>query len=160
MSACPPNPEGRKTIYSLGTSHRSFEEFVQLLREHAIEVGVDLRSVPTSRYPHFTREALSRGLESEGIRYVYLGEALGGFRKGGYLRHMATDAFQRGLERLERIGQEKRTAFFCSERFPWRCHRRWISRELLRRGWRVLHLLGPGETWEPRPKEEPSLFRG
>ncbi|MCX8118689.1 MAG: DUF488 domain-containing protein [Desulfobacterota bacterium] len=154
-------PKAPRVIYSLGTSRRSLREFVDLLREHAIEVGVDVRSFPQSRFPHFSRPVLSRELASEGIGYLYLGEELGGFRKEGYLRHMASEAFRRGMGRLERIGQKRRTAFFCAERFPWRCHRRWISEELIRRGWRVLHILGPGEIWEPGPEEVdilPGLF--
>ncbi len=147
-------PERIPVIYSLGTSHRSFGEFVHLLREHGIEVAVDIRSFPTSRFLHFSKAVLSRNLESEGIRYIHLGEELGGFRKGGYLSYRTSEAFQKGMDRLEGIGREKRTAFFCAEKYPWRCHRRWVAQELVRRGWRVIHLLEPGKTWEPGPQED------
>ena len=38
----------------------------------------------------------------------------------------------------------------CAERFPWKCHRRWISRELHRRGWQVEHIIDKGKVWTPR----------
>jgi uncharacterized protein (DUF488 family) len=137
-------------IFTLGTSSRSFEEFLDLLREHAIEAVVDIRSFPTSRYPHFGKAALQQGLESEGVRYHYLGKELGGFRKGGYVAYMETEGFRRGIERLEDIGRNERTAFFCSERFPWKCHRRWVAQQLTQRGWHIIHIIDPGKIWIPK----------
>ena len=37
----------------------------------------------------------------------------------------------------------------CAERFPWKCHRRWISRELHRLGWQVEHIIDKGKVWAP-----------
>jgi len=140
-------------IYTLGTSNRSFEEFLALLREHDIEVGADIRSFPASRFPHFAKECLESSLESNEVHYYYLGRELGGFRKGGYLAYMDTDSFQEGLETLEKVARERRTAFFCSERFPWKCHRRWVARRLIERGWQVIHIIEKGKTWVPRGKD-------
>ncbi len=137
-------------VYTLGTSHRTFAQFLDLFREHGIETGVDIRSFPTSRYPHFSKEAIFRGLTSEGIQYVYLGEELGGFRKGGYLNHMESASFKKGMECLERMAEKNRTAFFCSERFPWRCHRRWVADALMRRGWKIIHIIERGTVWIPK----------
>lgn len=147
MSPFRQNLNFSKVIYSLGTSNRTFEQFLELFHEHDLEVGVDIRSFPTSRFPHFSKEALALGLESEGILYLYLGKELGGFRKGGYLLHMESDSFRRGLEKLEQISAQRRTAFFCSERFPWRCHRRWLARALVQRGWQVHHIIEPKKVW-------------
>jgi len=145
--------EASYAIYTLGTSSRSFDEFLALLREHKIEVGVDIRSFPTSRFPHFKREYLERNLECAGIQYLYLGKELGGFRKGGYLAYMETDSFQKGLERLEEVGKKNKTAFFCSERFPWKCHRRWVAGKLIQRGWKVIHIIEKGRIWVPEKEK-------
>lgn len=136
-------------IYTLGTSGRSFDEFLALLKEHEIQAGVDIRSFPTSRFPHFKKEYLQRRLESEGIQYFYLGKELGGFRKGGYLAYMESESFRIGLKRLEEVGREKRSAFFCAEKFPWRCHRRWVAAKLMQRGWKVIHIIERGRVWIP-----------
>jgi len=144
-------------IYSVGTSTRTSEEFLALFREHGIEVGVDIRSFPTSRFPHFIKNSLQGTLKSVGIDYYYLGKELGGFRKGGYSAHMETDSFQKGLERLEEIGRERRTAFFCSEKFPWRCHRRWVARRLTQKGWKVIHIIEKGKIWVPRKESQDSI---
>jgi uncharacterized protein (DUF488 family) len=145
------SPGGRgetDVIYTVGTSTRTFEEFLALLQEHDIEDVVDVRSFPTSgRFPHFKRDNLAKDLESAGIHYTYLGKELGGFRKGGYVAYMETDSFRKGLERLEEIGKGKRAAFFCSERFPWKCHRRWIAGRLAERGWQIIHIIERGKVW-------------
>jgi len=141
----------KNVIYTVGTSTRMLDEFLGLLQEHDIEEAVDVRSFPTSvRFPHFKRDHLAKGLESAGIHYTYLGKELGGFRKGGYADYMETDSFGKGLERLEEIGKGKRAAFLCSERFPWKCHRRWIAGRLAERGWQIIHIIGKGKVWIPR----------
>jgi uncharacterized protein (DUF488 family) len=147
-------PEKGSLLYSIGTSTRTLDEFIELFREHEIEAGVDIRSFPTSRFPHFIKEPIQRAFESGGIHYYYLGKELGGFRKGGYLAYMETHSFRKGLERLEEIGREKRTAFFCSERFPWKCHRRYVAERLSQRGWKVIHIIEKGKVWIPKKRDQ------
>ncbi len=82
-------------IWTVGTSTRSMKEFLHVLRAYQIEVIVDVRRFPTSRYRQFTRERLNDCLEQHGIEYHHLGR-LGGFRKGGYRAYMATPEFEHG----------------------------------------------------------------
>jgi uncharacterized protein (DUF488 family) len=139
-----------KRIFTLGTGRRSEEDFVEILLSYNIEVLVDVRSFPKSKMPAFNREYLEGLLEREGIEYHYLGKELGGFRKGGYEVYTLTDVFRKGIEELEGIAEDRVAVFICAERFPWKCHRRWISRELHRRGWRVEHIIDKGRVWVPR----------
>jgi uncharacterized protein (DUF488 family) len=139
-----------KLIYSIGSSTRQIEDFVCLLRRFRIEALVDVRRFPQSRFDHFTQKNLSQELESRGIRYFYLGDVLGGFRKEGYETHTRTQDFTGGIRKLERIAAGLVTAFMCAERFPWRCHRRFIAQDLERQGWRVIHILDEERTWEPK----------
>ena len=120
---------------------RSLEEFLALLKGNGVAVAVDVRSFPSSRrFPHFSREVLRSSLEEEGIAYVWLGDRLGGFRRGGYEAHTRTGDFRQGLEELEELARHRPTAFFCAERQPSRCHRRFIARALRERGWDVVDL--------------------
>ena len=77
-----------KVIYTLGTSTRSIEEYVEILAMHGIEVLVDVRRFPKSRLEHFNRPSLRAVLAGAGIQYIYLGGELGGYRTGGYEKHM------------------------------------------------------------------------
>ena len=135
------NIERDKLIYTLGTSTRSSEEFIKILTSHGVEVVVDVRRFPSSRFEHFCQEKLAGLLSEAGINYVYLGKKLGGYRRGGYQNFTTTSEFQMGLKKLEEIAQNKRTAIICAERLPWRCHRRFIALELEKRGWQVNHII-------------------
>jgi uncharacterized protein (DUF488 family) len=145
-----------KIIFTLGTSNRTLEEFVHLLRTSLIEMVVDVRSFPTSKFPHFKKEALSPSLGEEGLGYFYLGKELGGYRKGGYEAYMQTYDFLRGVELLERLAARCRCAILCAERLPWRCHRRFIGRSLQERGWKVVHIIEEGRVWEDKLLDENS----
>jgi uncharacterized protein (DUF488 family) len=150
-------------IYTIGHSTRSLDELVSLLRHEGITRLADVRRFPGSqRFPHFSREALQQSLPEAGIAYEHF-EDLGGRRNPvrgspnialtneqfrGYADHMATPAFRAAVDRL--VAQEGRTAFMCAEAVPWRCHRNLLSDELVRRGFTVVHILGPGAR---RPHE-------
>jgi uncharacterized protein (DUF488 family) len=151
------------TIWTVGHSTRGIEEFIDILREHRIEILVDVRHFPGSRrYPHFNKAALHDALAAAGIRYEHLVE-LGGRRPvkpnshntawrnasfRGYADYMETQAFHDGLERLLEIARTGRTAIMCSEAVWWRCHRSMIADYLKSTGVDVMHILGPGKTQE------------
>jgi len=137
-------------IYTLGTSTHSKDEFLELLKYYHIETVVDVRSFPQSRFEHFKKENLVRILQEGGVRYVYLGKELGGFRKGGYLSYTKSIFYQAGVSHLEQIGKEGITAFICAERFPWKCHRRFIASSLEERGWQVIHIIDKDRIWRPK----------
>jgi uncharacterized protein (DUF488 family) len=148
-------------LWTIGHSTRSIEDFLELLREHAIELLVDVRRFPASRrHPHFVREALAASLATAGIAYrheedlggrrnpradsVNLAWNVAGFR--GYADYTATSAFQAALERLVVDSSSKRTAFMCAEALPERCHRRLIADVLVARGIGVVHILARGRS--------------
>ncbi len=137
-------------IFTLGSSTRSPQEFLDLLAHYQIEAIVDVRRFPTSRFEHFIKENLASLLDENGIAYLYLGEELGGYRSGGYEAYMKSEEFEAGLARLQGVAQDKSVAIMCSERLPWRCHRRHIGRALQRRGWQVHHIIDIDRVWIPK----------
>ncbi len=139
-----------KKIYTLGTDRRTEEDFVEILLAYNIQALIDVRSFPRSRIPIFTKENLELLLNREGIDYHFLGRELGGFRKGGYVTYVITDDFSKGVDLLETIALVKTSVIICAERFPWKCHRKWIARELHKRGWEVDHIIDKGKLWIPK----------
>jgi uncharacterized protein (DUF488 family) len=123
---------------------------MKLLHSFNVLCILDVRAFPTSKFEHFKAENLKYHLNKEGVEYFYLGAPLGGYRRGGYEEYTKTSAFKEGLKRLESIAQGRRAAVLCCERFPWRCHRRYIGRELQRKGWRVVHIIEEKRTWIPK----------
>ncbi len=126
---------------------------MSLVRGAGIATVADVRRFPQSRrHPHFARTRLERELVARGIRYVWLGEELGGFRDEGYDAWMKTDDFTRGIATLEDLTRTGLVAFMCSEGEPWKCHRRFVSRALFERGHEVSHLLPDGSSVPEDPQ--------
>lgn len=143
-------------VYTIGHSNHSPETFLELLRGHAVDEVVDVRSSPASRYyPQFNHGVLSDALERAGIDYVFLGGELGGrpadrsrYDEDGrvdYARLADTDLFDDGIGRVVRAADERRVALMCSEKDPQDCHRALlIARAIEDRGVAVEHILADG----------------
>lgn len=147
------------SLYSIGHSNITIEEFLSRLKNHDIKIVVDVRSSPFSRYcPWFSNRILSKHLESVGINYLYLGAKLGGRptdtdcydQKGvlSYEQMLGNKTFHEGIDEL--LGVKKHynpgnVVFMCSEANPSVCHRGLlISRKLSTLGVDVLHITKSG----------------
>ncbi|MBT1073933.1 DUF488 family protein [Geobacter grbiciae] len=145
------------TIYTVGHSTRSLEEFVALLRAHGIRQLVDVRTIPRSRHnPQFNRDTLGTFLRNRRIGYRHMKE-LGGLRHAradsvnmgwhnasfrGFADYMQTPAFAAALEKLIVLASKRPTAIMCAEAVPWRCHRSLIGDALVVRGIEVKDIMG------------------
>ena len=150
-------PAGVGNIYTIGHSKHSLETFLSLLTAHQIEVLIDTRSSPFSRYsPQFNRDGLKAALQEAGIKYGFYGRELGGrpededfYDEHGFVVYSQVAKsflFQDGIERLMRGLPKFRTALLCSEENPSFCHRRLlVGRVLFEQGVVVSHIRGTGE---------------
>ena len=149
------------TIWTIGHSTRSLEQFIDSLRAQGIERLVDVRTVPRSRHnPQFNRDVLPETLHNRRIHYTHLRE-LGGLRHArkdspntgwrsasfrGFADYMLTAEFDAGLNKLIAMARVERVAILCAEAVPWRCHRSLIADALTARGIPVQHILSAGST--------------
>ena len=143
-------------LFTVGHSNHDFEKFINLLTKHSIEVIVDVRSSPYSRYlPHYNRDELKTRLKEYGIKYLYLGEELGARRAESecysgdtakYKLIAKTKLFLDGLQRIEKGLETHRISLMCSEKDPLTCHRTiLVGRTLISRGLPELsHILEDG----------------
>ena len=144
------------TIFTIGHSTHSIEEFITLLSARGIRHLVDVRSIPKSRHvPQFNADELASSLRAANIEYTQL-KALGGRRHSrkdsintgwrntsfrGYADYMATPQFAEGLTALTQIANTNPTAIMCAEAVPWRCHRSLIADAMILKGWEVRDIL-------------------
>jgi uncharacterized protein (DUF488 family) len=145
-------------FFTLGHSNHAIEEWLALVRQHQVEVVVDTRSSPYSKYaPQFDKALMERSLEDAGIRYLFLGAELGGrpanpayYDASGrvvYGRLRDDSRFQAAITRLETGIERFRVALVCGEEDPAHCHRRLlIGRVLMERGHEMLHIRGDGRV--------------
>ncbi len=140
-------------IYTLGTSNRLTEEFLEILKNYQIQAVIDVRRWPTSKwFEHFKKENLEKILAENNIEYCHF-EKLGGYRRGGYETYINTKDFREALKELIKIAQNQPTVLICAEKLPWKCHRAYISRELEKKKFEVIHIIDKERIWQP--KKEP-----
>jgi uncharacterized protein (DUF488 family) len=164
------------TLYTIGHSTRTFDEFTETLQPHSIQTLVDIRSFPMSkRLPHFNRESLEKSLPAAGIRYVWMKE-LGGRRKKirddspniglrntsfrNYADYMLTQDFERAIAELVKIAEHSRTAYMCAERVYFKCHRMLVSDWLVMHGHEVLHIDNTKPPKTHKPLAQMSMIYG
>jgi uncharacterized protein (DUF488 family) len=159
------NPRDPATVWTVGHSTRTLEDFLALLARHRIGAIADVRRFPASRrHPQFAREALQASLARAGIDYLWL-PSLGGRRAAradspntawrnpsfrGYADHLGSDEFAEGFAALLALAARRPTAVMCAELLWWRCHRQLIADVLKARGIAVLHIVD-GDEVVPHP---------
>src|SRR5215207_8626121 len=148
------------TIYTVGHSTRTVEEFIGLLKCFGIGLVADIRTLPKSRHnPQFHIDRFPGSLASAGIDYRHL-PGLGGLRRPakesintgwrnasfrGYADYMSTPPFQDAVAELIAVAAQHITVIMCAEAVFWRCHRALVADALLVRGVDVQHIIGAGK---------------
>jgi len=143
-------------VFTIGHSNHSLERFLGLLLQHQIELLVDVRSRPFSRYaPHFNAAELEAAVRRSRIGYRFAGRELGGRPDGDefydaddhvlYDRVARSALFCGGIQQLIAGAGRSRTAIMCSEENPAGCHRRLlVGRVLAEQNVALLHIRGDG----------------
>lgn len=146
-------------IYTIGHSNHTQEQFLNLLTAAKIQVLVDVRSNPNSRWAAFANEDnLKEILESVQIQYIYLGDVLGGrpsdsdsydnqTGKVDYRAIREKEYFRHGINRLLDELKRYRVCIMCAEEDPTSCHRNLLVAENLRQaGVKIFHIRGDGRV--------------
>ena len=145
------------TLFTVGHSNHSIQDLLRLLREHEIQVLVDVRSSPySSRNPQFDLPALRDAICDAGMQYMHMPE-LGGRPRGSayydpdgrvaYARLAESAEFRAGLNRLLAGAARFLVCLLCSEEDPTGCHRwRLVARSLADLDVTVLHIRGDGNV--------------
>lgn len=122
-------------IYSIGYGSRTIDDFISLLNQFRIEFLIDVRSQPYSKFnPKFNQSDLKFSLERNNIKYVFMGDTLGGRPadqtcydedgKVNYLEVKMRPFFNEGLQRLiTAYRKDIPVVIMCSESNPCDCHR-------------------------------------
>lgn len=145
-----------ESIWTIGHSTRTQDDFLALLAAHRIDAIADVRRFPMSRrHPHFNTDVMPIWLEARGVAYRHFVD-LGGRRSArgdsintglrhasfrGYADYMATPAFENALDALLAWAGARRAAVMCAEAVYWQCHRSLLADALAARAIDVRHIL-------------------
>ena len=123
-------------IFTIGYEGTTVSEFLTALKQAGVQRVIDVRALPLSRRPGFSKTPLRLALEAAGIEYVHL-KALGtpsegrtAARAGRHDDMMRVytgqlelpEAIAQSAQMLE-LAAEKPSALLCMEREPAHCHR-------------------------------------
>lgn len=159
------------SVFTIGHSNHRLEKFLGLLEEHGIEVLVDVRSHPASKYaPHFNKAGIRDAATGRGVRYLFLGGELGGrpeddefYDESGQVDYglvARSGTFREGLSRVKDGARRFRVALMCSEEDPTGCHRELlVGRTLREEGVEVRHIRGKGDIQSEENEDQPALFQ-
>lgn len=153
-------------IYTVGHSNYDTHEFIELINAYGIQIIVDVRSMPYSKYcPQFNKDVLEKSLPANGITYLFLGKELGArptdsncylHGKIDFDRLKENSKFREAICRIEEGARKKHVlSLMCSEKEPINCHRTiLISRVLKNEGVEVKHILNASESCDQTEIEE------
>lgn len=150
----------QSALFTIGHSNHKTEFFLQLLDNNAIQVVVDVRSAPYSRYvPVYNKSELERTIKRHGLRYIFMGDLIGGkptdpqfLDSKGKVRYdklAETTKFKKGIDRLLKgLADGWRIVLMCAEEDPGKCHRQQLIAKELETIWNipVMHLRADGST--------------
>ena len=152
----PQTREQGLTILTVGHSNMGLREFTELIGGQGVDVLLDTRSNPFSRWaPHFGREFLRDAAREAPFAYRYLGDSLGGkprdrrfYDEDGGVDYEAIareDSYVAGIEQALALAREGVACLLCAEEDPIACHRRLLIGKTLReRGVALRHLRRDG----------------
>lgn len=145
------------TVYTIGHSNHDPNTFLRLLRLAEIKALIDIRSSPNSSWVSFAkRQNLQELLRSDGIKYLYMGDVLGGQPSApeyldpqsgriDYQLIQRKGSFQQGIKRVMDGCKKYRICLMCAEESPAHCHRSLlVGDSLIRNDVKVLHIRGDG----------------
>ena len=124
-----------KKVFTCGHSNKPIVVFIDNLKKNKIEVLVDIRTIPVSRFcPHFNQNALQHSLNSENIKYLYRGKNLGG--RGINI------GYEKAIDEIvEMVENKMLVAVMCSEGDYHNCHRFTdLTPSFEERGLEVVHI--------------------
>lgn len=162
-------------MYTLGHYNHAPDIFVDLLKQHNVEVLCDTRGIPGSRRSPWFGGTMPVWVPNAGVEYWHV-PGLGGRRKNpehyetsdmwwenvqfrNYAAWTRSDEFQESYQRLLIRAQNARVAVMCGEPVYWRCHRRLISDLAVLDGLDVQHIMPNGTLSPHKPTEWAALIR-
>src|ERR1700761_3399626 len=144
-------------LATIGYEGSTVGSVLDVLRGADVKLLIDVRAVPQSRKPGFSKRQLAAALDEAGIAYVHL-EGLGTPKPGRdavraghpermeviFREHMTSDRAQAELAQAKGLARERPACLLCFERDHTTCHRRLVAEMIVEAtGQAVVHLATP-----------------
>lgn len=128
------------TVFTIGYEGLDIDTFISILADHGIDTVVDIRELPLSRKPGFSKKALASVLNLSGMDYVHIIELGcpkpvrdryredGSWKRytNGFLKHLKTQ--QVAIAELSELVSSSNCALLCYEADFNFCHRSMVAK--------------------------------
>src|SRR6201994_121294 len=128
------------SVLTIGYEGCTIDDVLAELKTAGVKLLIDVRAVPRSRKPGFSKRQLAAGLEEQGIAYQHL-RGLGTPKPGRdavraghpermepiFREHMRSDRAQAELAQATQLARERRACLLCFEQDETTCHRRFVA---------------------------------
>jgi uncharacterized protein (DUF488 family) len=145
-----------KELFTIGYSgFPDFNSFIQALKDHGVQILIDVRSSPYSAYyTEYDKEQLQDKLKQNGIYYCNYARQFGArqenraFYRDGRLDFCVFAKSQQFLDGVRSVEESSAViVFMCAEKHPSECHRAiLVARAFHDRGYQVTHIIPCGEA--------------
>jgi uncharacterized protein (DUF488 family) len=147
-------------LATIGYEGCTIDGVLGVLRDAGTKLLIDVRAVPQSRKPGFSKRQLAAALDQAGIAYVHL-QALGTPKPGRdavraghpermeviFRDHMTSDRAQAELAQAKSLARERPACLLCFERDHTTCHRRLVAEMIVgETGQPIVHLVVPQQN--------------
>jgi uncharacterized protein (DUF488 family) len=151
-------------LLTIGYEGCTIQDVLTLLMGANVGLLIDVRAMPRSRKPGFSKRQLAAGLDETGIPYVHL-QGLGTPKPGRdavraghpeimetiFREHMTSDRAQADLAHAKALAREKRVCLLCFEQDPACCHRSIVAEMIAEdTGQRIVNLSSCALEVRPR----------
>ena len=145
---------GKPSLTTIGYEGTTIDAVVTTLKDSQVALLIDVRAVPQSRKPGFSKRQLAANLDEAGIAYIHL-QALGTPKAGRdavraghpermeviFREHMTGDRPQADLAQAKQLTQERTACLLCFERDHTTCHRHLVAEMIAAEtGQAIVHL--------------------
>jgi uncharacterized protein (DUF488 family) len=148
-------------MLTVGYEGISLSEFLDVLLAQGVGCIIDVRDVPLSRKPGFSKNSLAQALAEVGIQYVHerilgtpkpIREALKATKNWQAYEKSYFEFLSPREEHLIRIAEVEAACLLCFEANPLECHRSLVARRM-----QELNLISEVQHLYPTKKVRPSL---
>jgi uncharacterized protein (DUF488 family) len=129
-----------RDLLTIGYQGCTIDQVLAELCRAGVSLLIDVRALPLSRKPGFSKRQLAAGLDERGIAYVHL-QGLGTPKPGRdavraghpermepiFREHMRSDRAQVELARARQLVRRGSVCLLCFEQDPMTCHRRLVA---------------------------------
>ena len=129
-------------IFTLGLDSRLKNDFISIISKYQLQILIDVRRSPKSKFSYFNLSALRTIGEENNFEYIYMGNEISVPEDENFEKYVKNNEnFKRGIKFIQELIRRRVVCIICSEKWPHKCQRRFISKKIANNEADVIHII-------------------